>query len=420
MSSLSSLETLSERERAVLALIAQGRTNAEIADALDIRYETAKWHVSEIISKLGVGSREEAAREWQQQHRLMRRLSRSMRALLGPAVLKGAVASIVGVAVGGATLAGVIAVRSNGDARVLSAASQASTPTPTPAPMPSRATKDGLALRVARTQIDDVQTTIDVVLEGRPELGRLASPAFGFPGDFRLEDELGNVMPMRQMGGNASEPRSWSFTFDPVSASARVLTLTLSNAAFVDAASSPAVGQRPPDPSATIAGPWVAEIRDFARKTSAQVQVDTTPRAFGPGFVAIDEVRQTDWATVVYAHLVDFPREDIPGLLHLQWELVDQNGLHASTLAGIWGIGPALANIEWQFSPAKGPVTLTLQGSARQTAAGSSPIILSAVGSPPPSDAEKADAIARWGDMAARLKAAFAGTPPAEWKLVLP
>jgi two-component system, NarL family, response regulator LiaR len=52
---------LTRRERQVLALMAEGLTNAEIADRLVISLSTAKTHVSSIISKLGVSSRTEAA-----------------------------------------------------------------------------------------------------------------------------------------------------------------------------------------------------------------------------------------------------------------------------------------------------------------------------------------------------------------------
>ena len=52
---------LSEREKEVLALVAQGRTNREIAAELVISENTARNHVSRILSKLGLARRSEAA-----------------------------------------------------------------------------------------------------------------------------------------------------------------------------------------------------------------------------------------------------------------------------------------------------------------------------------------------------------------------
>ncbi|HKE98830.1 MAG TPA: AAA family ATPase [Actinomycetes bacterium] len=52
---------LTPREREVLALIADGRTNRQIATALFISHKTASVHVSNILAKLGVASRGEAA-----------------------------------------------------------------------------------------------------------------------------------------------------------------------------------------------------------------------------------------------------------------------------------------------------------------------------------------------------------------------
>lgn len=53
-------DELSERERQVLDLVRLGLTNEEIARRLGISPAGAKYHVSQILSKLGVSSREEA------------------------------------------------------------------------------------------------------------------------------------------------------------------------------------------------------------------------------------------------------------------------------------------------------------------------------------------------------------------------
>jgi len=52
---------LTPREREVLALVADGRTNRQIAERLFISESTAGVHVSNILGKLGVASRGEAA-----------------------------------------------------------------------------------------------------------------------------------------------------------------------------------------------------------------------------------------------------------------------------------------------------------------------------------------------------------------------
>ncbi len=54
-------DPLSEREREVLALIARGCTNREIATRLVISEKTAGHHVSHILDKLGLSRRSEAA-----------------------------------------------------------------------------------------------------------------------------------------------------------------------------------------------------------------------------------------------------------------------------------------------------------------------------------------------------------------------
>ena len=54
-------ESLTKRETEVLRLLAQGKANKEIAAALVIGEKTVKTHVSNILSKLGVPSRTQAA-----------------------------------------------------------------------------------------------------------------------------------------------------------------------------------------------------------------------------------------------------------------------------------------------------------------------------------------------------------------------
>jgi DNA-binding NarL/FixJ family response regulator len=52
---------LTVREREVAVLIAQGKTNREIADTLVVSHRTVETHVSTILSKLAVPSRSRIA-----------------------------------------------------------------------------------------------------------------------------------------------------------------------------------------------------------------------------------------------------------------------------------------------------------------------------------------------------------------------
>lgn len=54
-------DLLTEREREILPLVAQGKANKEIAAELVISERTARTHVSNILSKLDLTSRTQAA-----------------------------------------------------------------------------------------------------------------------------------------------------------------------------------------------------------------------------------------------------------------------------------------------------------------------------------------------------------------------
>ena len=72
------------RQRQVLDPLVPGRTNGEIASELGVSLEGAKWHVSEILSKLGVSSREEAAEHWRHRNGLRTRFLRVGRGIPAP------------------------------------------------------------------------------------------------------------------------------------------------------------------------------------------------------------------------------------------------------------------------------------------------------------------------------------------------
>jgi DNA-binding CsgD family transcriptional regulator len=82
-------DVLTPRQWEVLELVREGRSNGEIARELGISRDGAKFHVSEILTKLGVSSRRDAAiwdgepagdpqsesaPQWRRQHRTYARI----------------------------------------------------------------------------------------------------------------------------------------------------------------------------------------------------------------------------------------------------------------------------------------------------------------------------------------------------------
>ncbi len=61
MADMALYDDLTSREREVLDLIAQGKSNQQIADELFITLKTVKTHVSNILAKLEVDDRTKAA-----------------------------------------------------------------------------------------------------------------------------------------------------------------------------------------------------------------------------------------------------------------------------------------------------------------------------------------------------------------------
>ncbi|GAB2827483.1 response regulator transcription factor [Actinocorallia aurea] len=70
------VEELTEREEQVLAAVARGRTNSEIADELYVTLSTVKTHVTHLMAKLGARNRVEIAIWAYETHRMGRGRSR--------------------------------------------------------------------------------------------------------------------------------------------------------------------------------------------------------------------------------------------------------------------------------------------------------------------------------------------------------
>jgi DNA-binding CsgD family transcriptional regulator len=83
-----------QRQRDVLDLLTKGYTNPQIAEAMGISLDGDKWHVSEVMSKLGVHAREEAADYWRREGRVDRRVMRTLAALPAAVLLRWATAAV--------------------------------------------------------------------------------------------------------------------------------------------------------------------------------------------------------------------------------------------------------------------------------------------------------------------------------------
>lgn len=128
------------RQRQVLDLIAAGHSNAEVAEALGVSLDGAKWHMREILSKLSVDTREEAAEYWRRYNGWHSRFARVFRGLLlAQTVIKAGVTVAVAIL---ATAAVAVAVMNWPDGN---------TPA-SPAPTETRPTPGGTTDTLARVQ----------------------------------------------------------------------------------------------------------------------------------------------------------------------------------------------------------------------------------------------------------------------------
>ncbi len=112
------------RQKQVLELIERGRSNTEIAEELGLSLAGAKWHVSEILSKLQADQREEAAEYWRRYNGLAPRFERIFRGIAtGGSALKWAGGSAAVLAAGAAAVA-IVAIAINQSSDEPAASSQ--------------------------------------------------------------------------------------------------------------------------------------------------------------------------------------------------------------------------------------------------------------------------------------------------------
>jgi DNA-binding CsgD family transcriptional regulator len=146
------------RQRDVLDLISRGKTNPEIAAALGVSLDGAKYHVSEILSKLGSDSREEAAEYWRRHNGIAPRFARVFRSLVSGLSLKWAAVCVVGAGIGLA-VAAVLLTRGDGETPA------GATATVSPSGTPSATATAGIA---GKDQTGDprLDAVIQAVLSG--------------------------------------------------------------------------------------------------------------------------------------------------------------------------------------------------------------------------------------------------------------
>jgi len=197
-------ERLTERELEVLRLMARGLSNGEIASRLGIGFETAKWHVSHVIGKLGVRTREEAVEEWRRRNSLRIRVSRGFKSLAPGAIALKVAGGAGAVLLAGGAIAAVVATRSASDAPT-----QPAEPTPSPTPeLPQAANRD---YRVVHA----------LTLDNRVWELQVATPGWGHwlcespvPQDIAVDDA--NQGPANCGTSADWGPLGWSIVFRPV------------------------------------------------------------------------------------------------------------------------------------------------------------------------------------------------------------
>lgn len=119
------------RQREVLDLLAQGLTNAEIGERLGISLDGAKWHVSEILGKLNVESREDVAAWWRNEQRPSTRVARWAEGMSSAAWVRWlAGATAAGLAIGISAVL-YLALMNDGDEPLSGNNDEPSTATPT-------------------------------------------------------------------------------------------------------------------------------------------------------------------------------------------------------------------------------------------------------------------------------------------------
>lgn len=153
------VEGWTERQREVLDLIVKGKSNGEIAELLGLSLDGVKWHMREILSKLGVESRTDAAEYWRRRNGLPSRFARAIRSLLAAPLGKVAIAAVAAGAFAVAVVVVVVTLRGGND-------DQPASPTETPLATAQATTTPGATV----TPVATVPATPAAVVVGGREV----------------------------------------------------------------------------------------------------------------------------------------------------------------------------------------------------------------------------------------------------------
>jgi DNA-binding CsgD family transcriptional regulator len=185
-------DILTPRQWEVLDLVRRGLSDQEIADALDLTLAGAKYHVSEILTKLGVSSREEAA-AWQPPEGRPTRWGRAL--ALSLAVKIAGAAVVIAAAAGVGLLAwGTLRSDDSGNARVAPVFEDLALPSPLTHPQFSR---EQALVQASEHSGGDIRAA-DV------QVSRMTAISHA-EGDFSpqgSDDRTGWLVPIRSFGGS--------------------------------------------------------------------------------------------------------------------------------------------------------------------------------------------------------------------------
>lgn len=149
---------LTDRQRHIMDLLAKRYTNQQIADDLGITLDGAKWHISEILQKLELESREDAADFWRVYNGAPARLRRAVYVLAWEPLRWVTVGAAIAGGIAAAGVIGALLMRSDDES-----------PSAEPTPQVSTVGVDtgkGLVYVVDDVSYDGASTRVTYHLEG--------------------------------------------------------------------------------------------------------------------------------------------------------------------------------------------------------------------------------------------------------------